>query len=176
MFTSTEIMSGSPVLILPLLTGLAAAVFFDCRSQRIPNALVLVILLAGLASRLIDGGAASIPDALGGFAIGLVALLPFWLLGGFGAGDVKLMAAAGVWLGITGTLTAVGITLLVGGALGLLIFAWTLLFRMQLSAGAAIASLLVSPRQLLRSLKGLHFPYAIAVATGVASALFWRPL
>ena len=176
MFTSTNIVSGSPVLVLPLLIGLAAAVVIDCRSQRIPNVLVLSVLVTGLCVRTFDGGAAALLDALGGLAIGLVALLPFWLLGGFGAGDVKLMAAAGAWLGVSGSVSAVAITLLVGGAIGLLILTWTLLFRMQLSAGAAITSLLVSPRQLLRGLKGLHFPYAIAVATGVLAAQFWRPL
>lgn len=41
----------------------------------------------------------SLTHALYGFALALIALLPFHLMGWMGAGDVKLAAALGIWLG-----------------------------------------------------------------------------
>jgi prepilin peptidase CpaA len=39
-----------------------------------------------------------------GVAVGLAVLLPFFITGVMGAGDVKLLAAVGAWIGPTNTL------------------------------------------------------------------------
>ena len=165
-----------PVAAVLLLLGLAAAVFIDCRSHRIPNRLVMLIALAGIGMRFIQGGIAVLPDAAGGLAVGFAALLPFYLLGGMAAGDVKLMAAAGIWLGIERAAWAVAATLLAGGLLGVAFALWMVLFRTQLAPGAVASMIFVAPRELLRCVRGLRFPYAIAVAIGVITSLLWRPL
>ena len=48
---------------------------------------------------LVGGGVAGLGSAAGGWLVGCAAFLPFFLLGGMGAGDVKLMAALGAWVG-----------------------------------------------------------------------------
>lgn len=53
--------------------------------------------------------------ALGGLAIGFVVMLPCYALRIMGAGDVKLMAMTGAFLGVTDTLQAVIYSLIVGG-------------------------------------------------------------
>ena len=53
--------------------------------------------------------------ALGGLAIGFVVMLPSYALRIMGAGDVKLMAMTGAFLGVTDTLQAVIYSLVVGG-------------------------------------------------------------
>jgi len=159
-----------------LLLGLTAAVVIDCRSHRIPNRLVMLIAFAGIGMRLIQGGIGALPDAAGGLAVGFALLLPFYLLGGMAAGDVKLMAAAGAWLGIERAAWAVTATLVAGGLLGATLALWAIFFRMQLAPGAVASMIFVAPRELLRGVRGMRFPYAIAVAIGVLTSLLWRPL
>src|SRR5215208_4679040 len=84
-----------------LMALLAWACAADLRRRRIPNVLVLTMLATGLALSLAPRTDAT-PGMLGalrGFALGLVIWLPFHTLGLLGAGDVKLIAAAGAWLG-----------------------------------------------------------------------------
>jgi prepilin peptidase CpaA len=57
--------------------------------------------------------------ALGGFAVGLLLMLPGHLIGATGAGDVKLFAAIGTLLGPVGIAVAFVYTALLGGALAL---------------------------------------------------------
>ncbi|PLZ03356.1 hypothetical protein CY652_05995 [Burkholderia sp. WAC0059] len=86
-----------------LFTGWAAAVAWcDCRSRRIPNALVVAGLLGAFVCALAGRGPFGLPcaGALLGAAAGLAALLPFFALGVMGAADVKVFAALGAWCGI----------------------------------------------------------------------------
>jgi prepilin peptidase CpaA len=53
-----------------------------------------------------------------GLAIGFGLWFPIYALGGMGAGDVKLMAAIGAWLGPTDALYAAMYAAIVGAAMG----------------------------------------------------------
>ena len=57
---------------------------------------------------------------LAGLALGLLLLLPLYLLGACGAGDVKLMAMTGAFLGPQDALGAILMTFLAGGLLAAL--------------------------------------------------------
>ncbi|WP_321887398.1 prepilin peptidase [Paraburkholderia bannensis] len=74
----------------------------DCRSRRVPNTLVGAGLCAALAASLMHAGPAhlSMVQALAAAAVGLAALMPFFLLGMMGAGDVKVFAVLGAWCGM----------------------------------------------------------------------------
>jgi prepilin peptidase CpaA len=50
---------------------------------------------------------------------GFLVWLPFYVLGWIGAGDVKLAAACGAWLGMHGVLRASAVAAMVGGVLAL---------------------------------------------------------
>jgi leader peptidase (prepilin peptidase)/N-methyltransferase len=77
---------------------LLAATIFDIRKRIIPDAICLLIAMTGFI--LIE------PVKL----LGILAALPFLLaalfFGGMGGGDIKLMAASGIVLGITGGIAA----------------------------------------------------------------------
>jgi prepilin peptidase CpaA len=82
---------------------LAGACVSDLRSRRIPNQIVSALGLAGLGYALgTMAPIAALEHALGGSAVGLALWLPFWMARVLGAGDVKLAAASGAWLGIAG--------------------------------------------------------------------------
>jgi prepilin peptidase CpaA len=81
-----------------LAVGLIACVT-DVRERRIPNVLTFGAAGAALVLHGWFAGWSGVGMALGGWAAGCALFLPFFLLGGMGAGDVKLVAALGAWLG-----------------------------------------------------------------------------
>lgn len=88
----------------------------DLVARRIPNRIVLGGLITALLAQLcllglLKGGAAWFEGALAGFAL----LLPFYLVRGMAAGDVKLMMTIGAWVGPAFAVHIVLVTLLIGG-------------------------------------------------------------
>ncbi|MBA5639936.1 prepilin peptidase [Duganella sp. LX20W] len=108
---------------------LAAAVWHDVRTRRIPNRLVFGGAVAGLAFQTLlpagaglfasPFGALGLLNGLAGLGLGLALLLPLYMLGAMGAGDVKLMAMSGAFLGPHDVLGAALLTLMAGGVLAL---------------------------------------------------------
>jgi prepilin peptidase CpaA len=81
-----------------LIIGVAACVT-DLHSRRIPNWLTFGAAALALAIQYATGGQSAAAHAMGGWVTGLFLFMPLFLLGGMGAGDVKLLAALGAWLG-----------------------------------------------------------------------------
>ena len=181
---------GTPTSTSLVLAGLlVAAVATDLRSRRIPNLLVVTGLsLAAVAHgvALATGGFPMAGKAwwspLAGLITGGIALMPLYALRACGAGDVKLMAMAGAFLGAPVALRAVLFTLLAGGLLSLLFmlgrgvaaqtFAnirfligdWML--KARGGQGIALAPLATTAARL---------PYSVAISAGTLLALLTRP-
>ena len=98
--------------------GLIACVF-DVRTRRIPNALTFSAALAGLLFHFAQSGAAGAQFAASGWVVGLLLLIPFFVVGGMGGGDVKLVAALGAWLGPSHTFWLAIYANLAGGAMAI---------------------------------------------------------
>lgn len=83
-------------------TWAMAVAVCDCRSRRVPNALVGAGLVAALAAALLHAGPArlGIGEALAAAAVGFAVLMPFFMLGMMGAADVKVFAVLGAWCGM----------------------------------------------------------------------------
>jgi len=93
-------MDDLPLATLLIVVGFAAWIaVIDWRHFRIPNALTLPFAIAGLAINVYSFGLPGIATSLGGLAVGFLLLLIPYLMGGFGGGDVKLLAAIGSWVG-----------------------------------------------------------------------------
>jgi prepilin peptidase CpaA len=86
------------VTIIALAVGFVACVT-DVQSRRIPNVLTFGAAGVALAAHAFGGGFEGVLRSAGGWALGTLLFLPFFALGGMGAGDVKLLAALGAWLG-----------------------------------------------------------------------------
>jgi Flp pilus assembly protein protease CpaA len=90
-------------LLLPISVVLVAALVAtvtDLRAFRIHNALTLPLMASGLIYHAILGGP---PAVLGSCVAAILSsglLFLFFLMGGVGGGDVKLMAGVGTWLGM----------------------------------------------------------------------------
>jgi prepilin peptidase CpaA len=109
-------------LDLALIGLLLLASAFDLARRRIPNRLLAFGLLAALVLHLASSNPSSLLwTYLAGFALGLLMFLPLYLLGGMAAGDVKLMATVGAFLGPALVFQASLATYCVGGVMALLI-------------------------------------------------------
>ena len=166
-----------------LLLCLAGAMITDLRAHRIPNALVLTGALAGLLLAGLTPGGIGFLRALGGLVLGLAMFLPMYLLRAMGAGDIKLMAMTGAFLGFPAIAEAALWVLLAGGALAL---AFALRrgvarrmagnLRDMLFSAAASVQIRALPDFSAGPQTAARLPYAVAIALGVGAFLLARRL
>jgi len=76
----------------------------DFRTHRIPNWLTIPMFLAGWGYQYSFGGWPAVADAAIAFGVGFGALFLLWLMGSSGGGDVKLIGALAVWMGLRMTI------------------------------------------------------------------------
>lgn len=174
-----------PATVIPkalLLLMLAGATYIDQRRHRIPNLLSMGGICAGLCCGAIFWGVAGFGQSVAGLLLGFCVFLPMYIFGVVGAGDVKLMAAVGAFMGPPETATAILFTLIAGGALGMITlidkdgfrqtlgryaFGLKYLIKSGFWLGGRHASNPAAPR--------LRFPYALAISIGTVSALLAPP-
>lgn len=176
------------MLVLDPRTGvliglLLAAAWSDYGTGRIPNALVFGGAFLGLAYNTL---VPAVPDttlpaflgALEGLACGLAVMLPFYLLRAMGAGDVKLMAMSGAFLGFPETLGAVMATFLAGGALSLAYLVWKGTLRRALFNIAALGGAAWARHAFALDAKTSAgtLPYGIAISVGTIGYLVLHQL
>lgn len=96
---------------------LVEAAIIDGRKLKVPNWLTYHFAAGGLVVAAVHGGGPGLLWAAGGLALGLALLMPLYAIGGMGAGDVKLLAGVGAWVGPALVLGAFVASGLVGGAM-----------------------------------------------------------
>lgn len=144
---------------LAALVAASVAAAYDLRTRRIPNVLTGVTVLLGVGLHIGLNGVPGLAASLGGIALGLAMLLPFYVLRGVRAGDVKLLAALGALLG-PHALIGVGLYgALVGGTISLIVLVWRGHFSLMLREVLVL--------QRLPSASGATAPYGVAIAAGV---------
>ncbi|MFD0717385.1 prepilin peptidase [Paenibacillus sp. GCM10027626] len=153
---------------------LAYALITDLRTMLIPNKLTLPALLAGLLYHLAIDGIAGGGQALLGAIAGAGPLLIVYMLGGIGAGDVKLFAALGAWMGAAWILEMLMYAILYAGAVGLALLAMRgrfarrfISWMLMLFIPSRWSDKLGQMKQL--SLSGLKFPFMIAAVPGAVT-------
>jgi prepilin peptidase CpaA len=152
-----------------LIAVLALAVRSDLASHRIPNWLTFGAFGAGLVLAAVGNETRGLLGALAGAAVAFACLMPLHLARGMGAGDVKLMAAAGAFLGPYNAFFAAMLTLAAGAVFGLALLAWRAI-ALRTSSGAMASD---PP---LGGIGKERFPYAAAIAAGVLGAMWMRGL
>lgn len=171
------------VLIIYLVL-LWVLVLVDLNFFHIPNVMVLVLFAFGLLAQyekmgIIDASAGFMAAYLAGALLAVIGMLPGYLIGSTGAGDVKLMGAGGALLGPQGALFALLFSYLIGGAM-----AGAVAFRARLAGKQGPGSRYLGMVQSLvttgrvtyvrpseEEFMGQRFPFAFPIAAGVTLAL-----
>jgi prepilin peptidase CpaA len=138
---------------IAILVGVAAAVD-DLARRQIANWIPAAALAGGVGWQVSQHGWWGWLHALGGAAAGFGVFLIFYLLGGMGGGDIKLMAGFGALLGAERLLEAALWTAGIGGLLALGVLGFRALRRGADAGAPARAS-------------SDSIPYAPAIALGV---------
>lgn len=153
-----------------------SAVWWDLRERRIPDALTLAGCLVALGLRALDGSGALL-IGLGGLMLGFLFALPFFLAGGLGGGDLKLLAAVGAFLGPERLLVALLATALAGGLVAVAASARRGILgevlRGTTSAGMRVVGLgRGAPAKTLSTPGAFAIPYAPPIALGAIVGWF----
>ena len=115
--------AASIAFFVTTVTVLVAAVI-DFRRFRVPNMLTFPLCISGLLFHTAVNGLSGLQYSAGGIAVGLAALLLFYIIGVMGAGDVKLLAAVGAWIGAPSTVYVFCVAGVAAGVHSLAVLAW----------------------------------------------------
>lgn len=155
---------------------MTAAALTDLHSRRIPNKLVIAGLVLGLLTRGLAGWA-----MLGGGVLAAALALALGMLlfsvGAMGAGDGKLMAVVGAFMGVEQGILAFGAAAVAGGILSMaLAVKRGVILPVLLSTRDLAIWLLTFGRRGERVKLGaegsIAFPFGVAIAIGAMAVWF----
>ena len=154
-----------------LVVGGIAAVH-DIRDRRIPNLLTGPAIIIALLIHLALGGWAAVGSSAIAGLIGGSIFAVFFIAGGLGAGDVKLMTAVGCFVGTSMIAEVMMATVIIGALFGVFVA----VSRGQLGKTVSNTILLVQhhqrqglephPELNLANAKTLRLPYALPIMAG----------
>jgi prepilin peptidase CpaA len=161
-----------------LLTILLICVITDLKSRKIYNKVIAPGLAIAFSVQFAVGGWQALGDAAVGFLVGLSVLLIPYLLGGMGAGDVKLMALVGALKGTMFVLVTSVYMALLGGVIALFVLLCRkgvkkrmqgmLISLIGLRYGMKIP--LIADKEAMTA----SYPYGVAIAGGAVLCLWLK--
>jgi len=170
----------NPEFVYPAAASVCAAIgsFTDVRSRRVPNWLTGPAFVTGLALHLALGGwRGMLVAAAAGLICGVIFLV-FFLAGGMGAGDVKLITAIGCLVGMSSIVSVLALTAIAGGVMAVALavsrgqLKKTLLNVGALTAHHTTRGLEPHPELNVLNQNTLRLPYALAIAAGTILTFF----
>lgn len=171
-------LSGAGQILLGILVAIAAT--YDIRYRRIPNWLVLAGIIAGLSWNVSASGLPGLGRAAAGLGLGFILYFPLYLLRARGAGDVKLLAAAGAIAGPGNCFWIFLLTAILGGVIAMLLLMIRGRVRKTLFNVAWIMRDILHLQAPYRSseeldvttAKGLRLPHGAMIAVGAIAFIF----
>jgi prepilin peptidase CpaA len=167
---------------------LVVAAVIDGYKLKVPNWLTFPMIVSGWLYGGFAGGWEGLGLSLLGTVVGLGLLLPAYAIGGMGAGDVKLLAGVGSWLGaaylmdgVKTTFYAFCVSALVGGVLALAMVLFRRSWSKHKNQFLTIVNEMVTigkPSELAtiaaeRKSSMLLLPYGIPIAIGTIAYFIW---
>jgi prepilin peptidase CpaA len=164
---------------LVLLLGAIACVC-DLRTRRIPNLLTFGGAALALAYSTWVGGVSGLFTSAGGWLVGAGLFLPMFVLGGMGAGDVKLAACIGAWLGPMPAVFVALYSAIAGGVMGVVVALATGYFKQAIGnvwlllAHWRVVGVRPLPELTLEGSRGPRLPFALPIVTGTIAAMWLK--
>ena len=160
---------------------LIVAAVIDGLKLKVPNWITFPMILSGWVYSGIALGWEGLAWSVVGTIVGLALLMPAYAIGGMGAGDVKLLAGVGAWVGSTTTFYAFCVSAVIGGviAVAMVVYRkawehhrdqfWMIVNEVTTIRDADQLSAIAAER------KGsmLLLPYGIPIAIGTISYFAW---
>ncbi|HEY9766231.1 MAG TPA: prepilin peptidase [Chroococcales cyanobacterium] len=159
-----------------ILGPLFIEVYTDWRWHKIFNWLTVPTFLSGLLLSFLLKGLPGLISSAQGAGLCFLFFLFLFLLGGMGAGDVKLMAGIGAWLGFPLAGKALIFTTIAGGVLAIAFaLRYGMLEKVLLRIKAAVVTTLLggNPQEILEKSVAPPFPYGLAIAAGTVLSLLF---
>lgn len=112
------------ITVFAFLCVLTVVAFVDIDTMEIPNGFVIAATIIGVISIFTIGDVALVDRIIGIFSVSVILLVITLIVpGGFGGGDIKLMAATGIFLGWKLNLLSLFLAVLTAGAYGIYVLA-----------------------------------------------------
>lgn len=166
-----------PFLTIILSSILIVAAIIDIRIQKIPNLLTFPTMFLGLGYYGVTTGWDGLLFSLEGLGLGIAIFFIPYLMGGMGAGDVKLMGAVGAITGPKGVFMTAVFSALVGGIYALIILLFNIqYFKDLIKRSSIVLKSFVFTKQFIpipadKFEKKPKLCYGIAIAIGTFSYL-----
>lgn len=164
------------IFIFILIIVLVIAAIWDLFYHKIPNRLIFPAAVAAVVYHTVLNGWSGFFFSLEGIGLGIVIFLPFYMLGGMGAGDVKLLGAVGAFVGPYGVFLAFLFTAITGGIYAIILLAVNgclkesvLRFKTMLTTFLMTGNFVYMPP--LAKQQKLRLLYGIAIAIGTLLSL-----
>lgn len=161
-----------------LIMTLVICCITDLKVRKIYNKIIFPVLFSVLLLQLILNGFSGLKVSVIGFATGIGILIIPFILGGFGAGDVKLLALIGALKGGIFAINTALYMCIIGGAIALIIiifhketinfFKSFIYFLYGLLTGHHY-KVVFSTTPFIKK-----FPYSVAIAGGAIISLFLK--
>jgi prepilin peptidase CpaA len=169
----------SSFLLFGLALGLVVAAVYDVRNGRIPNWLTGSLAVFGIGVQSWEYGWDGFLFSFGGLGVGLACLMFFYIKGGMGAGDVKLLGAIGTILGPGQVVLAFAFASMLGGLYSLALlfnqgglrYVWDRVFLL-LSTLKVTHAMPVSGKPIPADPK-LRYALVLGLGTIIAQTLFY---
>ncbi|MDA7977305.1 MAG: prepilin peptidase [Pirellulales bacterium] len=113
----TALIDNWPIWVVTVVLVVAAVI--DGWKLKVPNWVTFPFIISGWIYMGVADGWSGFGYSLLGTTVGLGLLLPLYAIGGMGAGDVKLLAGVGAWVGSMITLWAFCLSAVFGGIIAL---------------------------------------------------------
>jgi prepilin peptidase CpaA len=164
----------------PTVIAVVVATVTDLRSRIVPNWLVFPFLLAGIAVSVVLDGWHGLGQSMMGLGLGLLIYGALFWMGSMGAGDVKLAAAIGAWIGPSQLFFALFATAIAGG---IMVIGWAAVSGFLPELFSSTGSLIFSRKKggaepqeklVLSNPKTRKMAYAPAIALGTLISFFAR--
>lgn len=167
-------------MYLLLLILLFAATISDVLRHKIPNLISLGGIMVGFVCQGWFAGIDGIYNGGLGLLVGLILLLPFYALRAMAAGDVKLMAMVGTFVGPKIVLACIAATLISGMILALIyVVTRGSNIKNYLRRYALMSKTLLTTHRWvyippsIDDAGSMRFPYALAINVGAIIALWY---
>jgi len=171
-----------PVWLVTVVLVVAAAI--DGWQLKVPNWITFPMVLSGIVYNTVAFGWEGLGASLLGMVVGLALLMPAYAIGGMGAGDVKLLAGVGAWVGVATTFYSFCVSAVIGGVIALAMVlirrGWTK-HKDQFLVIVNEVMTIGNPNDLSaiaaeRKSSMLLLPYGIPIAIGTIGYFIWAGL